>query len=101
MKTTVYKSDFRQAFKQADRYDQYGYEALGMLFEYLEELEADMREEFELDVISLCCDWDINIEKYIRSYYDIPEDEDLVEYLSTNTQYIGMTSDQRHLYMAF
>jgi hypothetical protein len=101
MKTTVHAWDFKQAFKQADRYDKYGYEALGLLFDYLEEVEAGIGEEFELDVIALCCDWDIDTEEEIRRRYDIPEDEDLVQYLCGQTEYAGMTEDQKHLFISF
>ena len=101
MKTTVHSWDFRQAFKQADHFDKYGYEALGMLFDYFEEMEEALGEEIELDVIGICCEWDIDTEDEIRRRYDIPEDEDLVEFLSGQTQYAGMTSDRKHLFVYF
>ena len=39
MKTTVTKSAFIDAFRDFDRYDQFGYAALSSLFDYLEEME--------------------------------------------------------------
>lgn len=57
MKQTVNYYAFEQAFRDYDRYDQFGYAALRALFDYMEELEQDCGTEFELDVIALCCDW--------------------------------------------
>lgn len=48
---------FRDAFRSAGRGEQFSYEGLGALFEYLEELEESIGEPYELDVISLCCDF--------------------------------------------
>lgn len=55
MKQSVNLYAFREAFKNCNRSDNFSYEGLEALFEYLEELEQDLDEEFELDVISLCC----------------------------------------------
>lgn len=57
MKTTVTRYDFERAFADAGRKDQFSYEGLAVLFEYLEQLEQDTGEELELDVIALCCDY--------------------------------------------
>lgn len=57
MKQTVNYYTFAQAFRDYDRFDQFGGAALSALFDYLEELEQDTGEEMELDVIALCCDW--------------------------------------------
>jgi hypothetical protein len=57
MKTTVSAIDFVDAFRRMGRVDQFSYAALRALFEHIEELEAETGEEYELDVIALCCDW--------------------------------------------
>lgn len=49
-------SDFRQVFHNHDRGNQFSYEGLKALFDYLEEQERDTG-EMELDVIALCCDY--------------------------------------------
>ena len=54
MKQTVSLSDFRDAF-QSIRPDNFSYEGLEALFDWLEELDADC--ETELDVIALCCEY--------------------------------------------
>ena len=56
MKTKVDLSSFRSAFNTMGRGDQFSYLGLSVLFEYLEELEW-CEEEYELDVIALCCDF--------------------------------------------
>lgn len=52
MKKTVNVSDFRDAF-QSCRPDNFSYDGLGKLFDYLEEIDSEM----ELDVIAICCEW--------------------------------------------
>ena len=54
MKRTVNVYDFRQAFKDSGRNDNFTYEGLGALFEYFEGLEEDTGEEMGLDVIGIC-----------------------------------------------
>jgi hypothetical protein len=57
MKTTVTKYDFREAFRTL-RPDNFSYEGLGELFDYIEELEEDAgMKEIELDVIAFCVDF--------------------------------------------
>ena len=48
--------DFERAFKNFER-DNFSYDGLKALFEYLEEYEEGTGEEVELDVIALCCDY--------------------------------------------
>ena len=57
MKTNVNFSDFCDAFNGHGRENQFTYEGKRALFDYLEELEADMVEDIELDVIALCCEY--------------------------------------------
>jgi hypothetical protein len=57
MKTTVYFSDFCDAFNQMGRKDQFTYDGLRVLFDYIEEVEESCGEEIELDVIGICCDF--------------------------------------------
>ena len=46
-------SQFRDQFKQCGRADQFSYEALGLLFDYFEEIDPD----YDLDVIAICCEY--------------------------------------------
>ena len=56
MKETVTLSTFRDAFR-AIRPNNFSYEGLEVLFDYLTEYEASSGEEMELDVIAICCDY--------------------------------------------
>ena len=58
MKEYVTESTFIDAFKQSDtRKNQFSYEGLQALFEYLEEYEDSTGEEMEFDMIGICCDF--------------------------------------------
>ena len=98
MKQTVNLSAFMGAFHAYKRYDQFGYQALQILFDYLEDMEQDTGEELELDVISLCCDYSVDSVADIASNYDIDlskcEDDEaqkfaVLDYLQDNTQICG------------
>lgn len=49
----INKNDFHDAFYKMGRKDDFSYDGLNVLFEYLEEVYPDM----ELDVIDLCCSY--------------------------------------------
>ena len=55
MKSTVSLSDFREAFNI--RKENFTYDGLEALFNYLEEYEDSTGEEPELDPIGLCCEF--------------------------------------------
>jgi len=57
MKITINFDGFERAFQRYGRGEQFSYEGLEALFEYLEQLESEMGEEIELDVIGLCCEY--------------------------------------------
>jgi hypothetical protein len=99
MKTTVYLNEFRDYFNQV-RPNNFSYEGLGILFEYLEQFEQDMGEELELDVIALCCDFSEEDFTDIAKSYDIELDEEadeedqmqtVADYLTDEGVYIGQT----------
>jgi hypothetical protein len=98
MKTTIsHASEFRDAFRQANRQDQFSYEALNMLYEYFEDVDPDM----ELDVIAICCEYTEDTPEGIANNYwsvdDLTQDEEELrdqvrEYLEANTSIVGETS---------
>ena len=57
MKQTVTRSGFAQAFHNANRGDNFSHAGLDALYDYLTDLERDTGEDYELDVIALCCDF--------------------------------------------
>lgn len=102
MFTTINESSFMDAFHAYDRYAQFGYEGLSVLFDYLESLEDDTGTPIELDVIALCCDYSHDTIEDIASNYSIDltdcEDEDekreaVRSYLEDNTSICGETSE--------
>jgi hypothetical protein len=81
MKTTVSKSDFIREFNDYGRVSNFGIDGLDALYEYLTELEWETGEDYELDVIALCCDFNRydSIELYNADYntdYESFEDID-------------------------
>ena len=57
MKKTINFYDFRKAFENYDRLDNFSYDGLQALFDYFEEIEIDCDMEIELDVIAICCEY--------------------------------------------
>jgi len=58
MKDTMTEFSFCDWFqKSAERKNQFSYEGLRALYEYLVNLEDDIGEEFEFDPIALCCEY--------------------------------------------
>ena len=102
---------FREAFRLAGRMDQFSYEGLEVLFDYLDNLSEDTGEPIELDVVALCCDYyESSIQELIDNYnIDLSEvDEDdpdsiievVREYLENNTSVCGAV-DGGFVYAAF
>ena len=102
---------FREAFRLAGRMDQFSYEGLDVLFDYLDNLSEDTGEPIELDVIALCCEYyESSIQEIIDNYnIDLSEvdkdDPDSIievvrEYLEDNTSVCGEVSNG-FIYAAF
>ena len=106
MKQTIdTASQFRTAFYQQGRGDQFSYEALGLLFDYLEELDPDA----ELDVVAICCEYYENTPETIAQDYSINieglEETEIIhivtEYLQENTFIVGTTDTGSIVYQQF
>lgn len=84
MKQYVTRWNFRDAFLGSDTYkNNFSYDGLTALFNYLEELEEDTGEEMEFDVVSICCTYSEyeNLEEFQECYSDEYESiEKLEEY---------------------
>lgn len=88
MKTTVNEYDFIDAFRRMDRKN-FSREGLRVLFEYLEELERDCGEEYELDVIALCCDFaEESAEELCHAYNVDIEGMNEVEIINAAREYL-------------
>jgi hypothetical protein len=92
-------SNFRDEFRACGRADQFSYEALGILFDYLEAWEMDTGEEIELDVVSICCDYTESAPEDIARSYDIDIEgmdegqtlDEVIATLEANGAFVGKT----------
>tara|TARA_R100001530_G_C4306341_1_gene151784 strand:+ start:936 stop:1247 length:312 start_codon:yes stop_codon:yes gene_type:complete len=87
MKETITKYQFRDWFRSSDNYrNNFSYNGLGALFDYIEELEHDIGEEIEFDPIALCCEYSEydSFEELQDDYYDtyLNNIEDLYQHTS-------------------
>jgi hypothetical protein len=107
---TVNSSDFHNAFNRMDRGNQFSYEALNLIYEYLESIESDTGEPIELDVIAICCEYSEDDYESIASSYSIDlegiEVEELQieavrKYLEDNTTLVGEPSYGYFVYEQF
>lgn len=127
MKVTVTESMFRDMFVNYDRKENFSFEGLGLLFNYLEQLEEDTGYEMELDVIAICCDYcEMSLEEFAQEYslettYEEPLDIDekgetisvthkfseeelkkaIEEYISERSVLIGFTSEDTVVFSVF
>lgn len=106
---TLNQYDFEQAFK-AIRPDNFSYQGLSVLFDYLEQYSEDTGEPFELDVIAICCDFSEASWQEIANDYRIDlegcDDDDeryqtVLQYLQDNTLVIELGDDETMIYQAF
>lgn len=103
MKTTVTLFDFRDAFRQCGRQDQFSYEALGLLFDYFEALEDSLGQEIELDPIAICCEYSEESPADIAQHHGEVDctDRDVTDWLTDRTSVIGTTKAGDIVYLQF
>ena len=101
-------SQFRDQFHRIGRGGQFSYEALGLLFDYFEEVAPDLA----LDVIAVCCEYVEQDPLNIAEDYSIdisefePEDDvqievAVLEYLHNHTSVVGVTDSGSIVYAQF
>lgn len=96
MRIELTKCSFIDAFRAYDRYDQFGYEALSALYDYLDDIDPD----YGLDVIAICCDWAV-YDSALSAYAELVNEaeeisyHDALEYLRDNMTIIEL--DNNHL----
>jgi hypothetical protein len=109
MYQSINEYQFRDAFRNMGRQDQFSYEALNLLFNYFEEIETEDH-PIELDVISICCDYSEDTYEEIASNYSIEDLEDLSvedkkqaieDFLNDRTLLIGQSIDNKLVYLQF
>jgi len=84
MKTTVNNCDFHRAFNGI-KPENFSYDGLNALFDYLTEYEDSSDNELELDVIALCCEYTEyeSIEEYNDIYGTEYENTEKIEERTT------------------
>jgi hypothetical protein len=115
MKTSINVYDFREAFRRMER-NNFSYDGLEVLFEYLEQLEEDCGQEMELDVVAICCHYAEEMPTTIAEHYSIDleglqnseklEDSEAIEdkvreYLNDEGVYVGTTDSGSIVYRQF
>ncbi len=85
MKQQITKCQFHDKFRDMGRGEQFSYEGLNALYDYLEDLEEQCDMEIELDVIALCCEYTEyeNIEEFQADYGEEYECQDDIEMKTT------------------
>jgi len=102
-------SDFVDAFRRHDRGDQFSYESLRRLFDFLEYMEKETGKQTELDVIGLCCEYaESTVDELIKDFdLDASECEDdndrheLVEQFLGDHTSIVWSDNNTFLYVQF
>jgi hypothetical protein len=81
---TVNFSIFCGMFFRMGRQDQFSYAAKQALFEYLDNLSEDTGEDFQMDVVGICCEYSEDTAEDINENYSLliekEEDEDDEEF---------------------
>ena len=110
---TINLHDFRQAFHNMGRENQFSYEALETLFNYIEQNEQDEGRPWELDVIALCCEFaEMTMDEIFTAYPDVLDLIDMdrprestysivVDYLNDNGSYCGDTPQGTFVFQQF
>ena len=104
---SINKSQFRDEFARMGRANQFSYDALGLLFDYIEDVSPDD----ELDVIAICCEYSEDTVKTVAEYYGIETDDDdgtddtqrfaVLSYLNEHTTVVGTTDAGAIVYAQF
>ena len=105
MKITIdHAGQFRDEFFAHNRKNQFSYEALGLIFDYLEDTDPD----YELDVVAICCEYSEATPSELLEMYEIPagdESDDvsdqILQFLNENTTVIGTTDTGSIVYVQF
>lgn len=79
VQTINHFSIFDGAFQEANRSNNFSYEGLEALYNYLDDLSEDTGENIELDVIALCCEYtEESFDDIINNYkIDMSELDDM------------------------
>ena len=108
--TQVTKHSFIDAFKLSSRKDQFSYDALEAIYEYLEDYSQDSGEDVELDIVAICCDWAEMTWQDVAMSYGVDlsqctdDDERIGEvesFLCDNTQFQALSDGESFVFVQF
>ena len=100
MKQSITRFDFVDWFRGSDNYkNNFSYDGLNSLFDYLEQFEEDMGKEMEFDPVAICCEYSEyeNLEEIKKTYNCIENYEDL----ENNTSIIKIENTDRLIIQDF
>ena len=111
MKTNVSVYDFRDTIMEL-RPNNFSYEGLTILFDWIEQYEEDCETEVDFDPIGICCEFNESTVDEVMNDYDISDDavrnctdivkaDIIIEFLSENTMFVGATDEGDLIYTAF
>jgi hypothetical protein len=86
---------FCDAFYYASRRNQFSYDGLTILFNWLNENYPD----YDLDVVQLCCDYAESTPDQLAEAYAI--EGDVIEYVNHNSIVLGVTGTGNIVYAQF
>jgi len=110
---TINENEFRDAFSNGQYKNNFSYDGLGALFEYLEEYEDSTGEQVELDIIALCCEYSEyeDLEEYLKDYgtdinkKDYDDDDDfndaVIEEIQDKTTFIKIEGTEGFIIGAY
>lgn len=100
MKQTINKYKFIDAFQSSQYKNNFSYDGLCMLYDYLEELADETGEEYEMDIVALACEFTESSYDEVISEYSLISDDDndskqqaVLDYLEYNTIICNYNND--------
>ena len=91
----VTEYSFRNTFLTSDYKNNFSYDGLTALYDYLEELEDELCESIEFDLVAIAGEYsELTIDE-LRDNYSINKDIDVIEYLQERTQVIEIEDSDR------
>jgi len=102
MYQSVNLHEFRDAFRIYDRTENFSYEGLELIYNWIEEVEESTGEQIQLDVIAFCCDFvEADLEEINQNFDKSFESlDDAWSWLLYETEVLGKT-DNSIVYQAF
>jgi hypothetical protein len=93
MKQTMNEFDFKNEFKKI-RPDNFSYDGLTALYDYLIQYEEDTGEELEFDPVAYCCEFsEYNNFEDVKKNYDVKD----LEHLEQNTIVLKIPNTSRFI----